>query len=174
MPYGFIALTMIPIFIVAFLFPAQADSYPFISIDTFIKDYLLGVTGFWSSKLPFSSIVITNYIAILGPALSTIFFYRVYKVMLIDPNQYKEMNIAKYIFCLIVFSLFICMIISVSYFNPHDLAAHSRKWRIFGANPLAFSIFSAGMLFINYFISLIVYFSFFYIPRLLFFAKNKL
>lgn len=172
MPYVFIALTMIPIFIVAFLFPAQADNYPFTSIDIFIKDHLLGVTGFWSSRLPFSSIVITNYVAILGPVFSIIFFCRVYKAMLVDPNQYKNMNIAKYLFCLVIFVFFICMIVSVSYFNPHDLAAHSRKWRIFGANPLAFSIFSSGVLFINYFISLIVYFSLFYIPKLLFFAKK--
>lgn len=167
LPYLFIAMTMAPIFFIAFLFPAKATSTPFVNIESFINTNLLGVAGFWSSNFPFSSIVITNYIGLLGPIFAVIFFLKVRKGMIIDAEQYANMTVSKYLFGLIVLSSFIYMIVSVSYFYPHDLAAHNLKWRLFGTNIFTYAIFSSGVLFIIYFITLILYFSFLYIPNIL-------
>ena len=172
LPYLFIAMTMAPIFFIAFLFPAKATSAPYTNIESFINTYLLGVVGFWSSNFPFSSTVITNYIGLLGPIFAVIFFLKVRKGMIIDADQYANMTISKYLFGLIVLSSFIYMIVSVSYFYPHDLAAHNFKWGLFGKNILTYALFSSGMLFITYFITLILYFTLLYIPRILI-NKNK-
>lgn len=172
LPYLFIALTMAPIFLIAFFFPANATSAPFTRIESFINTYLLGLVGFWSSNFPFSSKVITNYIGLLGPIFAVIFFLKVRKGMVIDADQYETMTITKYLFSSIVLLCFIYMIVSVSYFYPHDLAAHNFKWGLFGKNILTYALFSSGMLFITYFITLILYFTLLYIPRILI-NKNK-
>lgn len=166
-PWLFIVITMVPIWVVAFSFSGQADSYPYIQIEAFIDRHLLGASGFWSSGFPWVSKVIANYVGLAGPLFSIVVFFSVYKNIRIDPAQYEGMTLLKYLFCLVVFSGFIFIILSMIYFDPHDLAVGGSRSRMFGTHVLAYALFSCAILFIVYFIPVIVYFLLVVIPAVL-------
>ncbi|MGH8452589.1 hypothetical protein [Pseudomonas sp.] len=166
-PYVFTIITMAPIFLIAFLLPENPDSDIYREINSFLDGHLLGQVGYWSSKFPFSSKVVANYISILGPVFALIFFVKVYQGLIVDPEQYKKHTVIKYFFAAIGMIGLISFVIYINYFGSVDLGAHSRKWRFFGSNAFAYSLFSSGMLFGLYGMTIFSYAGFFYLPRLL-------
>ncbi|MCK3844444.1 hypothetical protein [Pseudomonas sp. W15Feb34] len=167
MPYFFIALTLIPVYLIVLLLPAQADTSTYIELNNFLDTYLLGQVGFWSSNFPLSSKVVTNYIGIFGPFFAFVFFIKVYKGLVMDPDQYKNHTFFKYFFSALVMIGLVLFLIYINYIGSVDLGSHTRKWRFFGSNVFTYALFSSGMLLSLYGMTLFCYSGFFYLPRIL-------
>jgi len=166
-PYYFIVLTLMPLYFIVLLLPAQADTYAFVEFNNFLDDYLLGQVGFWSSNFPFSSKVATNYIGVFGPLFAFVFFIKVYKGLVMDPDQYKNHTAFKYFFAALGMIGLVLFLIYINYIGSVDLGSHARKWRFFGSNVFTYALFSSGMLLILYGMTLFCYSGFFYLPRIL-------
>lgn len=166
-PYLFLTVTIIPIFIILLYFPATPKSVLHLKISNFMDSYLLGQVGYWSSNFPFSSKLVANYISILGPIFSLIFFAKTYLGLVMDPEQYKSHTIGKFIFTATVILSFISFIVFINYFDSVDLGMHDGRWRYLGANTLTYGIFSSGLLFVYYGMTLFSYASLVYMPRIL-------
>lgn len=172
-PYFFVIATLLPIFLIVFLLPAYPDSEFYLKINDFLDSHLLGQVGYWSSKFPFSSKVAANYISVVGPVLALVFFVKVYHGLVMDPEQYKDHTIVKFIFSAVVMLSFIFFIVHINYFSSVDLGEQSRRWRYLGANVLSYGLFSSGWLFVLYGMTLFSYGCFIYLPRLLIKRYNK-
>lgn len=167
-PYCVIVISLIPVFLIANLLPAHATTEIYLRLDNFLNQHLFGLVGFWSSIFPFSSKLTTSYISLFGPFFAVVAFYKIYKTMIIDPDQYNKLTLGKYFFALMVLLVFFAVFISINYFEAMDLAQHNRKFRIFGLNTVIYSLFASAMLLSYYFIPLGLYLALLYIPRLLF------
>ncbi|WP_439864572.1 colicin immunity protein Cui [Pseudomonas antarctica] len=167
MPYFFLAITIAPIFFISFLLPAHPDSQLYIALNIFLDTYLLGQVGYWSSAFPFSSKIVANYISLLGPAFALIFFLKVHRRMIIDHDQYKNHTVINYLLATAIMLGFVFTMIYISYFGSVDLGEAGRKWRLFGSNVFTYALFSSGALYILYFITLILYMAFYYLPIIL-------
>jgi len=169
-PYFFSGVTMVPIFIILFGFPGNPKSDFDRVVEFVLSNYLLGQVGYWSSNFSLSSMLVANYISVLGPVFSLVFFYKVYQGLVVDPGQYKNHTFFKYILAVIASLVLVVFWVYVNYFSSVDLGAGSRKWRILGEYKLAFALFSSGLLFAYYSMTIFLYAGFFYLPR--FFIKR--
>lgn len=166
-PYLVIVVSLIPVFLIANLLPTHATTEIYHRFDNLLNQDLFGLVGFWSSRFPFSSKVTTSYISLFGPFFAMVAFYKTYKTMIIDPDQYNKLSLAKYIVGLIIFLAFFAIFVSMNYLESTDLARHNRKFYIFGLNTVIYSLFASAVLLSFYIIPLWFYFALFYIPRLL-------
>jgi len=167
MPYAFIVLTIIPIFIIAFLLPTNPETNFHLELDTFLNEKLLGLVGFWTSSSAFSSKLITNYISIFGPLFSIITFIKIRKTMIIDPDQYESMTIAKYSAILISITAFIFFAIYAFYMQETDLGTLTQKWGFLGRHIIPYALFSSGILLVFHCFPIIAYSALYFIPQLL-------
>lgn len=70
LPYVLICLSVLPVFILSFVFPANAHGDGYIWFDQFIDDWLFGRVGLGSSLFPFMAKVVGNYVALAAPLFS--------------------------------------------------------------------------------------------------------
>lgn len=166
-PYLVIVISLIPVLLIANLLPAHATTDTYLLIDNFLSQHLFGLVGFWSSLFPFSSKLTTNYISLFGPFFAAIALYRTCKTMVVDPEQYKNLTLNKYLFALMVLLVFLAMFVSMNYLEAIDLVQHNRRFRIFGLNTVMYSLFASVVLLSFYALALWLYFALLYIPRLL-------
>lgn len=166
-PYVLISFSLLPLFLLTNLLPAHADAGVYLRVDNFLNQYLFGTVGFWSSLFPFSSRLSTSYVSLFGPVFAVIAIYMARAKLVIDPDQYKNLTLKKYLFALLVLAMLLAMFISINYFEAVDLAGHNRKFRIFGLSTFMYSIFASAMFLSFYVIALYGYFACYYIPRLL-------
>lgn len=167
MPYFFIIFTMIPVFVIAFLLPGKATTTTQISLDVFLDGYFLGRVGYWSSKFPFVSKVIANYIGVFGPLFSLVTYFKIRKTMIIDPAQYDNMTSIRCLFMMIGMIGLIFLVLYMFYLGDRDLGVHTLKWRLFGSHVIPFALFSASMLVIFHSLPVFIYSTFYFVPRLL-------
>lgn len=157
-----------PIFLINFLLPATPQTDTDLILNDILDNYLLGLTGFWSSLFAFSSKATANYIAIAGPFFAITIFYKVHKTMKIDPDQYRTRLIARLI-AGIFFTSFITIFCAYAfYLTATDLGTGTGKYgNLFGRNAFFYSIYSSGMLILFFLIPFSFHRLFFYLPRLL-------
>jgi hypothetical protein len=165
LPWVFIGITCIPIFAVALLFPAHVDSEYWGVIDRFIDTHLLGVVGLWSSQLPFSSKVITNYISLFGPLFGLIYIYRLRNAQPKNASYYTSMSFLKYIVAAFGLAVFTVFITWVGYFSFEDIAI-KRKMGVFGVTPLMYALFSSGVLVACYISFMLIFIAYYFLPRI--------
>lgn len=166
-PYFLFALVATPIFLINFLLPAHPITPTHLSIAAFIDDHLFGQIGFWSSRFPLSSKLTANYIACIGPPFAIIAFYKTYQTMKIDPKQYDNYSLTKYVFVLIFMTFYLLFFSAIFYSISTDLAMNTRKYGFYGAYTFSFSLFSSSMLVIFYVTPIFMHRCFVYLPRLL-------
>ena len=169
-PYVFSVATMVPIFIIIYMVPENPGSDLYRGIYFILDNYLLGQIGYWSSNFSLSSILVANYISVLGPVFSLMFFYKVRQGLVIDPEQYRSHTLFKYVLAIIASFGFMVFLVRLNYFSSVDLGVGSRKWRVLGGYKFTFALFSSGLLFAYYSMTIFLYAGFFYLPR--FFIKR--
>lgn len=163
-----ISLFCAPIFFINLLLPALPQSSLDFAINDFLDNQLFGLSGFWSSLFPFSSKATANYVATVGPIFAPILFYKIYKTMKIDPAQYKNRILTRFITGIFFTAFMIMFFILAFYLTETDLGKGTGKYgNLFGQNILFYSIFSSGMLILFFVIPFLIHRIFFYFPYLL-------
>lgn len=165
-PYLLIVFSLIPILLIANLLPACAITDRAVQVERFLDHSLFPLSGFWSSLFPFSSRLTTLYISLFGPLFAAVALYLTHKKMVIDPEQYRNLTLKKYLPALVLWLVFVVMFVSINYWEAVDLAQHNRRFRLFGLNPFLYSLFESAMMLCFYGVTLWGYFAFFFIPRM--------
>lgn len=133
-----------PIFLINLIVPIINEHHPML-LDSALQNYLIENIGFWSSTLPLSSRITTNYIAVFAPIFSLMFLYRCLKISDQIFERANKLSLIKYSLSLIALLLFCSIFTYEAYLNSTDLMSRDSKLRIMGQNFLFYSTYSSGV-----------------------------
>lgn len=172
-PYRFIFVSLLPIFLLAAIIPALPDSETFLSFSQFLDLHLLGTVGFTSELFPLTAKAIANYVSIATPILSIYVMVYIGKEMVAKSkknikNPYSFLHIAT---AVIGFILLTAFIIYMNYFTVTDLYHQHRLYHIFGTQVMLFALFSVIWMLALYLILVMNYALFVVIPYLILVKK---
>ncbi|SDL30583.1 hypothetical protein SAMN04490190_4418 [Pseudomonas libanensis] len=162
-----IFISILPIFVLAALIPAQPSTPFSVALNNFLDNHLLGVVGAWSSHLPLPAKAIANYISIAGPIIGIFVLLSTIKNSTLAKINLKDITWPKYaLMCaglIVVNALFAYQ----NYFSYIDFAAHDHKLRLVGNSLFLLPIFTSALLLALYGLILFNYLTFFIISRAL-------
>ncbi|TQI77844.1 hypothetical protein FHU10_2185 [Serratia fonticola] len=172
-PYRFMFISLIPIFLFSIVIPEVPNSEFYISLDQFLDSFALGMVGFTSELFPFTAKVISNYVVVAIPFLSVYVMVIVGKEAVIKSKSGIKNTFSTLYLCMttIGFILLTALIIYMSYFSVTDLSQHNRMYRIFGSQPFFFAIFSAIWMLALYLIIVMNFIYFIVIPYIILVKK---
>ncbi len=166
-PYVFIVITIIPIFLIAFFIPPIPTNSAQIAMDRFLSDSLFDTIGFWTSIFPYNSKLITNYISLFGPVFSIMTYLMMRRSMIIDASQYRDMTVARYVLLLMAMIGLIFFVIYAFYMQATDIGVINQKQGVFGRHIIAYAIFSSGIVLAFHCFPIVFYSVFYFIPKFL-------
>ncbi|WP_139834245.1 hypothetical protein [Pseudomonas sp. B11(2017)] len=139
-----LAITM-PMLLVNLIVPLIGEPQH-TALEHFLDAYLVDDIGFWSSKLPLSSKITTNYIALTGPIAGAILLFRNCKRIDTIKKDLQRNSAIKIMATAFAFLLLCLFFAHQAYFNSVDLAIRNEKLRIAGQNFLLYTLFSSSIL----------------------------
>jgi hypothetical protein len=172
-PYRFMFMSLIPVFLFSTVIPEVPNSEFYMSLNQFLDEFFLGMVGFTSELFPFTAKVISNYVAVTTPFLSVYVMVIVGKEAVIKSKSGIKNTFSILYLCMttIGFILLTVLIIYMSYFSVTDLSQHNRMYRIFGSQPFFFALFSAIWMFALYLIIVLNFIYFFVLPYIILVKK---
>lgn len=172
-PYRFMFMSLIPVFLFSTVIPEVPNSEFYMSLNQFLDEFFLGMVGFTSELFPFTAKVISNYVAVTTPFLSVYVMVIVGKEAVIKSKSGIKNTFSILYLCMttIGFILLTVLIIYMSYFSVTDLSQHNRMYRIFGSQPFFFALFSAIWMLALYLIIVLNFIYFFVLPYIILVKK---
>ncbi|WP_447872416.1 hypothetical protein [Serratia fonticola] len=172
-PYRFMFMSLIPVFLFSTVIPEVPNSEFYMSLNQFLDEFFLGMVGFTSELFPFTAKVISNYVAVTTPFLSVYVMVIVGKDAVIKSKSGIKNTFSILYLCMttIGFILLTVLIIYMSYFSVTDLSQHNRMYRIFGSQPFFFALFSAIWMLALYLIIVLNFIYFFVLPYIILVKK---
>lgn len=164
-PYLLIACSLLPLFVLAGLVPAEAQGGFYGDLERFIDRHLFGQVGIWSSMFPLTAKVIGNYIALAAPIFSLWVTICSMRRSLLQPVPPAPVSLARYAWIALGCVLLDAFLIYQNYFTFTDFATQSRQYRFFGVNVVFFPVLGTLMLLAIYVMAFLSYNLLFRYPR---------
>ncbi|QVM95593.1 hypothetical protein JYG36_21190 [Pseudomonas sp. SORT22] len=164
-PYVLIAVSLLPIVLLAWQVPAQAQEGGYFELERFLDGCLLGRVGGWSSLFPLTAKAIGNYIAVAAPVFSVWITVCIMRRSRLQPEAPPRVSIAKYALIALGCVLLDAFLVYQNYFTYTDFATHSRKFRFFGQSVVLFPFVAMLSLLAFYVMTFFSYNLLFRFPR---------
>jgi len=159
-PYGFMVFTWLPVFLLACIVPSTADSQFYQLVEKMIDEHLFGKVGVWSSAFPLTSKAVANYICLVAPVCAVIFTIVTMRKSIVESSDVVEWSVGKQIFILISFLGLVAFVFYFVFIGGRDFASLGNRYSFFGNYKITFALFSVGILYLLYVMTLFGYLAF--------------
>ncbi|WP_426618239.1 hypothetical protein ACP3TY_19360 [Pseudomonas rustica] len=163
-PVVLLLLSWAPLFVFAFFISDDARSGMFSLPRSIVDGYWLTGAGFISSRFYTLSSTVVNYIGWLSPFFSVLFTCLVVKNSLFEDAEYEESSLFKMMSLLAGWVLLMILVFWMLYMRETDLAHARAPLSLFGRNPIAYILFSCGVMFLLNVMVLSTYLLFRHLP----------